>query len=107
MSCYWQVSSWLVKNLNKPVHISDCRTPGIKLGRATILGKDAHLLTKYMHDADNKYGLRVTNLRGDKWIVYGDGMRQCGMLLKEESRDNLKIVVEAMQTPGPGCSKLV
>ena len=63
------------------------------MGRATILGKDAHLLSKYMHDEDNKYGVGVTNLRGDKWIAYGDGM-----LLKEESRDNLKIVIEAVQT---------
>ena len=27
-----------------------------------------------MHDEDNKFGLRVTNKRGDKWIAYGDGM---------------------------------
>ena len=46
----------------------------------------------YMHDEDNKYGLRVTNKRGDKWIAYGDGM-----LLKEESRDNLKIAADAVQ----------
>jgi len=46
----------------------------------------------YMHDEDNKYGLRVTNNRGDKWIAYGDGM-----LLKEESRDNLKIAADAVQ----------
>ena len=39
-----------------------------------------------MHDEDNKYGLRVTNMRGDKWIAYGDGR-----LLHEESRDNLKM----------------
>jgi len=45
-----------------------------------------------MHDEDNKYGLRVTNKRGDKWIAYGDGM-----LLKEESTENLIIVVEAVQ----------
>jgi len=45
-----------------------------------------------MHDEDNKYGLRVSNKRGDKWIAYGDGM-----LLKEESRDNLRIAVEAVQ----------
>ena len=29
----------------------------------------------------------------DKWIAYGDGI-----LLKEESRDTLKIVIEAVQT---------
>ena len=45
-----------------------------------------------MHDEDNKFGLRVTNKRGDKWISYGDGM-----LLKEKSKDNLRIAVEAVQ----------
>jgi len=45
-----------------------------------------------MHDEDNKYGLRVTNKRRDKWIAYGDGM-----LLKEKSKDNLKIAAEAVQ----------
>ena len=56
------------------------------------MGADGHLLCKYMHDEDNKYGLRVTNKRGDKWIAYGDGM-----LLKEDSTENLMIVVEAVQ----------
>lgn len=46
-----------------------------------------------MHDEDNTYGLRVTNERGDKWIAYGDGM-----LLNEESEDNCRIAVEAVQT---------
>ena len=64
----------------------------MELGKGTTLGADGHLLCMYMHDEDNKYGLRVTNKRGDKWIAYGDGM-----LLKEESRDNLKIVAEAVQ----------
>lgn len=45
-----------------------------------------------MHDEDGKYGLRVTNARGDKWIAYGDGM-----LLDEKSKDNLKFVSEAVQ----------
>ena len=27
-----------------------------------------------MHDENGKFGLRVTNIRGDKWIAYGDGM---------------------------------
>lgn len=62
------------------------------MGKATVLGKDGHLLCKYMHDEDNKYGLRVTNARGDKWIAYGDGM-----LLDEKSRENLKLVTEAVQ----------
>ena len=62
------------------------------MGKGTTLGKDGHLLCKYMHDEDGKYGLRVTNNRGDKWIAYGDGM-----LLNDESRENLKIVAEAVQ----------
>ena len=46
-----------------------------------------------MHDEDNKYGLRVTNKRGDKWIAYGDGM-----LLNEESEENQRIAIAAVQT---------
>ena len=45
-----------------------------------------------MHDEDNKYGIRVTNKRGDKWIAYGDGM-----LLNEESEGNIRIAVYAVQ----------
>ena len=55
--------------------------------------KCGHLLSKFMHDEDNKYGLRVTNYRGEKWIAYGDGM-----LLNEESEDNYRIAVDAVQT---------
>lgn len=35
-------------------------------------GLVAGILTNAMHDEDNKYGLHVTNKRGDKWIAYGD-----------------------------------
>ena len=68
------------------------RVPRFELGKATTLGLDGHLLCKYMHDEDGKYGLRVTNARDDKWIAYGDGM-----LLDERSKDNLKLVAEAVQ----------
>ena len=43
-----------------------------------------------MHDEDGKFGLRVTNIRWDKWIAYGDGMLH-------KSEDNFKHVVEATQ----------
>lgn len=46
-----------------------------------------------MHDEDNKYGLRVTNKKGNKWIAYGDGM-----LLDEESEENYRIAVTAVQS---------
>ncbi|XP_078366364.1 uncharacterized protein LOC144650543 isoform X2 [Oculina patagonica] len=68
------------------------RVPRVELGKATVLKKDGHLLSKCMHDEDGKYGLRVTNASGDKWIAYGDGM-----LLDEKSKDNLKFVTEAVQ----------
>ena len=45
-----------------------------------------------MHDEDGKFGLRVTNVRGDKWTSYGDGI-----LLHEKSTDNLKLVTEAVR----------
>ena len=45
-----------------------------------------------MHDEDCKYGLHVTNRRGDKWVAYGDGM-----LLDERSKDNLRLATEAVQ----------
>lgn len=45
-----------------------------------------------MHNEDNKYGIRVANKRGDKWIAYGDGM-----LLNEESEDNIRIALYAVQ----------
>ena len=45
-----------------------------------------------MHDEDGACGLHVTNTRGDRWIAYGDGM-----LLDERSKDNLKLVTEAVQ----------
>ena len=69
-----------------------CRTPRVELGKSTFSQKISSLLCKYMHDEDNKYGLRVQNKRGDKWIAYGDGM-----LLKEESESNLEIALEAVQ----------
>ena len=45
-----------------------------------------------MHDEDNKYGIRVANKNGDKWIAYGDGM-----LLNDASKDNYKISINAVQ----------
>ena len=68
------------------------RTPRVELGKETTPSNLGHLLSKCMHDEDGKFGLRVTNVRGDKWISYGDGI-----LLHEKSKDNLKLVIEAVQ----------
>ena len=51
------------------------------------------LLCKYMHDEDSKYGLCVTNNRGDQWTAFGDGM-----LFNEENECNRKLSVDAVQT---------
>ncbi|XP_078364412.1 uncharacterized protein LOC144648836 [Oculina patagonica] len=68
------------------------RTPRLELAKQITPSKVGHLLSKYMHDEDNTYGLRVTNKRGDKWIAYGDGM-----LLNEESEGNYRIAIDAVQ----------
>ena len=62
------------------------------MGRETTPSNVGHLLSKCMHDEDGKFGLRVTNVRGDKWTSYGDGI-----LLHEKSTDNLKLVTEAVR----------
>lgn len=64
-------------------------TPRFELG-SQVRMYFGDLLSKYMHDEDNKFGLRVTNRRGDKWIVYGDGQ-----LLKDYNKDTLRLVTEA------------
>lgn len=66
------------------------RTPRVELGNATNLHIDGHYLSWRMHDEDGTFGLRVTNIRGDKWIAYGDG-------LLHKSEDNFRYVVEATQ----------
>lgn len=45
-----------------------------------------------MHDEDNRYGLRVTNKMGNKWVAYGDGM-----LLSDVGEENREIVMEAVK----------
>ena len=68
------------------------RTPRVELGKETISSNVGHLLSKCMHDEDGKFGLRVTNVRGDKWTSYGDGI-----LLHEKSKDNSRLVIEAVR----------
>ena len=72
--------------------LCNSRTPRVELGKETTPNNFGHLLSKCMHDEDGKFGLRVTNVRGDKWTSYGDGI-----LLHEQSKDNLKLVIEAVR----------
>ena len=57
--------------INSLIH---CRTPRVDLAMNVTPSILGDLLCKYMHDEDNKHGLHVTNVRGDKWTSYGDGM---------------------------------
>jgi hypothetical protein len=50
------------------------------------------LLSKFMHDEDNAFGLKVTNKNGDKWTAYGDKR-----LLDTVNQDGLKRVQAAVQ----------
>ncbi|XP_028403374.1 uncharacterized protein LOC114526071 [Dendronephthya gigantea] len=69
------------------------RTPRAELQFNVTPSLIGDLLSKFMHDEDNKFGLRVTNLRGDTWIAYGDGM-----LIQKNDKDNFNFVAEAAQT---------
>lgn len=68
------------------------RTPRRELSRQVTPSLVGDYLCKYMHDEDNKYGLNVTNKRGEKWIAYGDGW-----LSDEQSRANYQMAVAAVQ----------
>ena len=75
-----------------PSYLFYYRTPRVQLRKETTPANVGDLLSKRMHDEDGEFGLRVTNVRADKWTSYGDGM-----LLHEKSKDNLKLVTEAVR----------
>jgi len=75
-----------------PSYLFYYRTPRVQLRKETTPASVGHLLSKCMHDEDGESALCVTNVRGDKWTSYGDGM-----LLREKSKDNLKLVTEAVR----------
>ncbi len=68
------------------------RTPRVELHYEVFSAKIGDLLSKYMHDEDCKFGLRVKNKRGDKWISYGDDY-----LLRNGSQNNYRLVLETVQ----------
>ena len=69
------------------------RTPRVELHETAFADMVGDYLSKFMHDEDCKYGLRVTNKRGDKWIAYGDKY-----FLAERNKDNRRLVEEAIKT---------
>ncbi|CAB4019854.1 Hypothetical predicted protein [Paramuricea clavata] len=49
------------------------RTPRAALPMKVTPAVIGHLLCKYMHDEDSKFGIRVTNVRGNTLVAYGGG----------------------------------
>ena len=68
------------------------RTPRVELHEMVTPSFLGDTLSKFMHDEDGEFGLRVTNRRGDKWIAYGDGF-----LHMPGNKRNLELVTEAIQ----------
>ncbi|CAB3991338.1 Hypothetical predicted protein, partial [Paramuricea clavata] len=79
--------------------LTDCfssghmRTPRVELHFQLFVSGLGDLLSKYMHDEDCRFGLRVKNKKGDKWNAYGDGY-----LIKTGDKDNFRLVVKAANT---------
>ena len=74
------------------VYFLSYRTPRVELHYKVFPAKVGDYLSKFMHDEDCKYGLRVTNKRGDKWIAYGDKY-----FLTKGNENNRQLVQEAIQ----------
>ncbi|CAB3991782.1 Hypothetical predicted protein [Paramuricea clavata] len=68
------------------------RTPRVALPKNVTPAVIGDLLCKYMHDEDSKFGIRVTNVRGDTLVGYGDGR-----LMEEGDKEYFNLVVEAVQ----------
>jgi hypothetical protein len=48
------------------------RTPRVRLTTEVSPADVGSLLASYMHKEENSHGLHVKNIRGDRWIAYGD-----------------------------------
>ena len=68
------------------------RTPRVELHNLVTPSKVGDYLSKFMHDEDCKYGVRVKNKKGNQWIAYGDAY-----LLSKGNEDNYGFANEAVQ----------
>lgn len=48
------------------------RVPRKQLARVVTPGELGSLISRFMHDEDSKFGLKVRNALGDEWHAYGD-----------------------------------
>ncbi|MBX3709596.1 MAG: phospholipase [Gammaproteobacteria bacterium] len=68
------------------------RTPRVELPREVTPNVIGSLLSNYMHNEENVSSLHVHNLRGDRWIAYGDRS-----YFNPQANDHRKILLEAVQ----------
>ncbi len=69
------------------------RTPRRALWKTpyTVAGETG-LLTRAAHNEDNRYGLHVSNARGDHWVAFGDGKE-----LDDVNAQNFTLAIAAVQ----------
>ena len=67
------------------------RTPRVALHDNVTPAKVGDLLSKFMHDEDCRYGVRVKNKKGQSWIAYGDAY-----LLSKRNYQNYKLAKKAV-----------
>lgn len=68
------------------------RTPRLELSREVSPSITGSLLSGFMHNEENAYGLHVHNLRGDRWTAYGDRY-----YFSPANRTSLKLQREILQ----------
>lgn len=84
------------------------RTPRLKLPRHVNPNLVGNMLTNYMHNEENRYGLHVYNKQGKDWIAYGDRSllethcaihRQILQEVLQDSADQIYIAYKTGQMP--------
>jgi hypothetical protein len=68
------------------------RVPRKELAEQVTPGDLGSLISRFMHDEDNKYGLKVRNSLGEQWRAYGD-KRYFDLL--DEARFPITLAVQA------------
>lgn len=69
------------------------RTPRVELPDNTTPSVVGSLLSGYMHNEENAFGLHVHNKRGDVWVAFGDRS-----YFSDKDDENAALVIEAVQT---------
>jgi hypothetical protein len=65
----------------------------LRVARSEMTGTIGSIRSKVEHDLDGRFGVEVSNPRGDRWIAYGETL---GDLRDERNRRSVEILAEAM-----------